>query len=487
MDRGAGIDRPATNSSPVTLVAKGGTPLDPNLKDRMVAALKASRADFTDIRLEFIDTTAFVYQGGKLQESVTGHDVGGIVRALVRGSWGLSSFNRLDDLPARVAEAYDCAIAAPPGAVRLAAVDPVVAEIRAPIVRDFRQVALAQKQALAKGYSDLILSRPAIRDARVTLGDRYSDVYYASSEGAFVFQERPYAALMMSATACDPNDANNVQTASDSLACGLDYGLAEGRDDIALEVSSRAKALLAAETIRGGLYTVVLSPRMAGLFVHEAFGHLSESDFLADNPKAQEMMTLGRRFGGEFLNISDGGRSASGLRGSLLYDDEGTPTGETDLVREGVLVGRLHSRETAGKMGEKPTGNARATFYRYPPIVRMTNTRIKPGPHKLDDLIKDIKLGIYAKFGGGGQTFLENFSFASGGSYMIRDGQVAELVKDVNFGGNLFKTMANIDGIADDFTWLPGSSSCGKGQEMFIPVGMGAPHVRVREVLIGGR
>ncbi len=458
--------------------------MDPNLRDCITLAIKGSKADFTDIRLEFIETTSVAYRGDKLEDYLTGRDVGGIVRALVGGSWGMSSFNNLAGLEDRVSEAYACALAAPEGNVRLAVAEPVVDVVRASITRDFRQLDLAAKQELVKGYSDTIRSQPAIQDAMVSFRDRYSDVYYANSEGTFVFQERPYAVLGLTAIA---RDGAVVERASDSIACGFDYGLAEGRDDIALEVSARARELLTAETIKGGRYPVILSPRMAGLFVHEAFGHLSESDFLADNPEAQKMMTLGRRFGEGFLNITDGGGSTAGLRGTLKYDDEGVSTTETHLVREGTLVGRLHSRETAGKMGEKPTGNARATFYRYPPIVRMTNTCIKPGPHRFDDMIRDIELGIYAKIGGGGQTFLENFSFASGGSYMIRNGEVAELVKDVNFGGNLFATLANIDAIADDFTWLAGGSSCGKGQEMMLPVGMGAPHVRVRDVLIGGR
>ena len=453
-------------------------------RDQLADALKASRADFTDIRLEFIETSDVRYRGGRLEAATSGRDVGGIVRCLVGGRWGMASFNRLDDLPARVAEAYTCAQAVPSGDVTLAPVEPVVDVVPAPMVRDFRQVDLSAKKALAKSYGDLILNQPCITDARTSFSDRFCACYYASSDGAFIYQERPYAVLGLSATA---RDGSEVQSAGDGIACGLDFGLAEGCEDVALEVAGRARALLAAPPIEGGVYTVILGPRMAGLFVHEAFGHLSESDFLADSPKAQEMMTLGRRFGHEFLNITDGGAAAPGLRGSMRYDDEGVRCGETDLVREGVLVGRLHSRETAGRMGERPTGNARATFYRYPPIVRMTNTRILPGPHRFEDMLSDIKLGVYAKYSGGGQTFMENFAFASGGSYLIRDGRVAELVRDVNFGGNLFTTMANIDAVADDFTWGASGGSCGKGQEMWLPVGMGAPHVRVREVLIGGR
>src|SRR5439155_168144 len=143
-------------------------------------------------------------------------------------------------------------------------------------------------------------------------------------------------------------------------------------------VAQRAVDLLDAPRVRGGACPVILDNELAGVFIHEAFGHLSEADFVYENPQAREMMTLGRRFGKPVLNVGDNG-AAKGLRGTLPYDDEGTPTQDTPLIKEGILVCRLHSRETAAKLGERPTGNARAISFRHAPIVRMTNTYIAPG------------------------------------------------------------------------------------------------------------
>jgi TldD protein len=197
-------------------------------------------------------------------------------------------------------------------------------------------------------------------------------------------------------------------------------------------------------------------------------------------------MVLGRRFGQDILNVFDDG-SIPGLRGTHKYDDEGTPTRRADLIKNGILVGRLHSRETAAKMGEAPTGNARAITYRHAPIVRMTNTAIENGTTPFEDLIKDIKLGIYACDAYGGNTELESFSFSSGYAYMIRDGQIAEMVKDVILAGNLFTTLLNIDVIGDDFQWLQDAGGCGKGGQAPLPVAFGAPHVRIQNVVIGGK
>jgi len=150
------------------------------------------------------------------------------------------------------------------------------------------------------------------------------------------------------------------------------------------------------------------------------------------------------------------------------------------------LIGRLHSRETAAAMGEAATGNARAISYRHPPIVRMTNTYIAAGQGTFEDLIRDIPLGVYACDAFGGQTFLENFSFTAAYGYLIRNGQLAELVKNVVLAGNLFQTLDHIERVAADFQWNQMGGGCGKGGQFPLPVTEGAPHVRIEEALIGG-
>ncbi|MFC1956662.1 TldD/PmbA family protein, partial [Chloroflexota bacterium] len=246
-----------------------------------------------------------------------------------------------------------------------------------------------------------------------------------------------------------------------------------------------AVALLSAPQAKGGEYTVVLDPVLAGVFVHEAFGHLSESDFVYENAQLRKIMTLGRQFGSEHLNIVDSA-AQPGLRGSYKYDDEGVPATKTYLVREGKLVGRLHSRETAAKMKEKPTGNARAINYRYPPIVRMANTYIEPGSVSFEDMIADIKEGIYARNWYGGTTSMEMFTFSAGEAYMIRDGKLAEMLRPVMLTGNVFTTLENIDAIGNDLEMNQGGG-CGKGEQSPLPVSNGSPHIRIRHCLVGGK
>jgi TldD protein len=137
-------------------------------------------------------------------------------------------------------------------------------------------------------------------------------------------------------------------------------------------------------------------------------------------------------------------------------------------------------------MNEKPTGNARAVSYRFPPIVRMTNTYIEPGVVSFNDMIADIKEGIYAKNCYGGMTSMEMFTFSAGEAYMIRNGKIAEMLRPVTLTGNVFTTLKNMDAVGNDLDFNQGGG-CGKAAQAPLPVGTGSPHIRIRHCLIGGK
>jgi TldD protein len=198
----------------------------------------------------------------------------------------------------------------------------------------------------------------------------------------------------------------------------------------------------------------------------------------------QELLQLGKPMAIEQLNVVDDA-TIEGLPGSIKYDDEGVPAQRKYLIKDGVLTQRLHNRETAGKMKETPTGNARALGATYPPIVRMTNTAIEAGDRTFEEMIADIEEGVYAVRMLGGQTNGEMFTFAAAEGYMIRNGKIAEPVSDVTLSGNVFQTLKDIDAVGSDLLYTGGG--CGKGGQMPLPVSVGGPHVRIQNVVIGGR
>jgi TldD protein len=452
------------------------------MRDQLSSAMRGHSADYIEIRVEEGDSTRLSYRGRELDDIGRSRGAGGCVRALVRGGWGFVSFNGLEDLPGKVALAVEQARVAGSETSTLAAVDPQVATVEPVIKRDPRSVSLAEKKAILDGYVDLIYSTPKIQTSAVGYSDVARKTVFASSEGAYIEQSRIDVTFRCSATARDGSD---VQQASISMGALNDFTFVESLADQVKRTAEQAVAFLSAPRVKGGEYTVILDPVLAGVFCHEAFGHLSESDFVYENPRMLEIMTLGRRFGGRHLNIVDGA-AVPGLRGSFAFDDEGTPARKTDLIREGVLVGRLHSRETAGKMGEPPSGNARAIDYRFPPIVRMTNTYIEPGEARLEDMLEGVTEGIYAANWYGGTTTMEQFTFSAGEAYMIRDGKIAELIRPVVLSGNLFVTLENLDMVGNDLDMNEGGG-CGKGGQSPLPVSNGSPHIRIQNVLIGGR
>ena len=457
------------------------------MKDRLTAAVKKSRADYTEIRVERTWSSAVAFRGRRLETATVSEDQGGFVRVLNNGfGWGIASFTSLDELPAMVKRAHELSRAVRlEEPIQLAETPPQTADAVLDLDGDVRGISLAEKKKLLESYNGAMLAvSDSVVDTQASYHDEVSEVWFVNSEGTVLYQLRPEVVVSGSAIA---RKNGTIEKGLESIGLRKGWRSVHGFENQFRVVAQRAVDLLNAPRVRGAAYPVILDNELAGVFIHEAFGHLSEADFVYENPQAREMMTLGRRFGKSALNVGDNG-AALGLRGTLPYDDEGTPTQDTPLIREGVLVGRLHSRETAAKLGERPTGNARAISFRHAPLVRMTNTYIAPGKKDVgfQDLIRDIKLGVYACGAFGGQTMLENFSFTAGWGHMIRDGQVAELVKDVVLAGNLFQTLDRIDHIAGDFTWNQMGGGCGKGGQFPLPVTEGAPHVRIEEALIGG-
>jgi len=456
------------------------------VKELISRALAVSTADYCEIRIEETHQTSIVYRGRNLDDLAQSLRYGGNVRALKDGGWGFVSFNSLENLETKVQLA--CEQAAAIGAVKqevsqMAAVPVVVQEIAAAVVLHPRDVSLEDKVDLFSRYNDLILDfHPAITSSLVRYFDRDIKLYFGNSAGTYVRQEKVDigCGLRAIATSGDITVQEGVSTGSNS-----DFGCVIGKEDELQKACQLAVNLLSAPTVKGGEYAVILDPHMAGLFVHEAFGHLSEADDITENEELRNIMTLGKRFGRDILSIYDTGLDP-GNRGALAYDDEGVAAEKTDLVKEGVLVGRLHSRQSAAKMGEKPTGSARALDYRYAPIVRMRTTCIAKGETPFAEMLKDIELGVYAVGGYGGETNGEMFTFTASHGFMIRQGQIAELVKDVTLTGNVFTTLANIDMIGDDFTYDDNAGGCGKGYQSPLATSAGSPHIRIQKVVIGG-
>ncbi|MFW6118173.1 MAG: TldD/PmbA family protein [Chloroflexota bacterium] len=453
-----------------------------SVRNLITDALKGHGADYIEIHFEESQATSIAYRGERLEEISRARNSGGNVRALVQGSWGFVSFSRLDGLRDKVALAVKEARLASRGPLKLFPMEPVVDKVVPQLKHDATPIPLATKKELLDSYDDIMLNSPKIQSTRINYRDSRKQRTFANSEGSYIEQAKTDLNLRLTAIAREDNE---VQQAGLIMGSTGEFSTVEGLQEQARELARRAAALLSAPQVKGGEYTVILDPVLAGVFAHEAFGHLSESDFVYQNENLQQVMVLGKKFGGKHLNIIDD-PTIPNLRGSYKYDDEGTPARKNYLIREGILEGRLHSRETAAKMGERATGNARAINYLYPPIVRMSNTFIAPGSASFEEMLAGIEEGVYVKDCYGGTTSLEMFTFSAGEAYMIRQGRLAELLRPVVLTGNVFTTLQNIDAIGNDLGMNQGGG-CGKGGQYPLPVSNGSPHIRIRHCVIGGR
>jgi len=304
-----------------------------------------------------------------------------------------------------------------------------------------------------------------------------------NSLGDDISQSLNYVTAYTVATA---SDGKTMQTAY--IPVGGAFG-AEGAKEldfcgIAEEAGNLAMQNLAARNAPAGMMPVVLGSKAGGTMVHEAVGHGLEAD-LACNGMSVYAGRLGEKVASELISVVDNG-TLKGKRGSYAYDDEGTGSAENVLIEKGVLKSYMYDRLYAMKEGKAPTGNGRRESFRYRPIVRMTNTYIKPGDSKPEDIISSVQKGLYVASMGGGQvnTVTGDFVFEVTEGYLIENGQVGEPVRNATLTGNGPEVMAMIDMVGSDLGF--GMGTCGKDGQG-VPVTDAQPTLRIPEITVGGR
>lgn len=234
---------------------------------------------------------------------------------------------------------------------------------------------------------------------------------------------------------------------------------------------------------RGGEHTIIIAPPLAGMLAHEAMGHPCEADLvlggsitghLVGKPVASPLVTmvdLANSYNGEELMIP------------VYVDDEGTEAVDVTLIENGIMRNFMSSRETAGKLGIKATGNARAYNFNDEPLVRMRNTAIMPGHSKLEDMISEVEDGYYLlKTGNGQADSTTEFMFGVTLAYEIKNGKLGNAISDTTVSGTAINMLKTVDAVSDDMYWEC-NGYCGKKQPMV--VSMGGPALRAKAHLGG--
>ncbi|MCE9508590.1 MAG: metalloprotease TldD, partial [Alphaproteobacteria bacterium] len=255
--------------------------------------------------------------------------------------------------------------------------------------------------------------------------------------------------------------------------------------EAAQKALKQAQELLIAEEAPAGVMDVVLSPGWAAVILHEAVGHGLEGDFNRRDISVYSGK-IGQKVAAAEVTVVDQG-DMPGERGSLHFDDEGTPTKENVLIENGILKAYMQDRQNAQLMKAALTGNGRRESYAHVPMPRMTNTYFRNGTHDPADIIKSVKDGLYIADMGGGQVDITSGKFNMNATlaYRIRNGKLCEPVKGVTLVGDGLTVIQSITMVGNDLKIEKSAGACGKNGQS-VTVSCGQPTIRVANMTIGG-
>jgi TldD protein len=448
-------------------------------------AVKNFGAEYSETRAQKLQKTMLTLKEGRVEAAKQGIENGIALRVLVDGAWGFASVGSLNAETLENAVSDACKMAKTASSrlktpIKLAETKTVADRVHIKPKKKPSAILMEEKINTALSVNKAALGYDKrVKSCTIDYLDLTGTNYFANSEGTRIEQDKLYVWSRITATAASQGVFTFSREEIGSTA-GYEVFDANPPEVIGKTVAKRAIQQLSAKPPKGGKSPVVLGPNVVGVFVHEAFGHLAEADLALSGGVL--MNNLGKKIGSDVVTFYDDG-TIPGAFGSFKYDDEGVPAQKTLLIKDGVVTGLMHNRETAEKFGAEPTGNARAEDFRVEPIIRMRNTFMAPRDHSLDELVEDIRSGYYFKSFRGGQANLDGtFQVGIQEAYEIVNGEIGDPVRNASISGNTLETLLKVDAVGKDFELCPGR--CGKGQTAFICDG--GPHIRVKEVIVGG-
>jgi len=322
-----------------------------------------------------------------------------------------------------------------------------------------------------------------IQQVTVNMSEKKRSVVIANSEGLWAEDSRNYSRMRLSAVA-EKGDGPQTAAESPGVLGGYEFFQDLNLEELAENAAQSALRMAAAGYIDGGKMPVIMGNGFGGVIFHEACGHPLETEAIRKNasPFCEK---IGKRVGRSILTAIDDGTIANKW-GSCNVDDEGTPTQKTVLIENGILNNYLSDRIGASQVGISRTGSARRESYKFAPVSRMRNTFIAPGPHEIEEMLRSINFGLYAKKMGGGSVNpgTGEFNFAVQEGYAIRNGKITEPVRGATLIGKGFDVLSQISMIADDLDLAAGMCGAASG---WVPTTVGQPTLKIDSILVGGR
>ncbi len=425
--------------------------------------------DFRDIRIVESKNLTLTLDNGNVEKPKFEYFKAKAFRVLKNGFWGLCSGEFEESVGFEIAEKN----AAGEGDASVVELEAAKKEYELkPKVRA-EDVSLEEKVSFLKEL-EKTLKVDKIVSTRIVYLENVRRVEYRDCFGREVSFTVPRTGVIIQAVAKD----GTLQFCSKRLLKPAGYECVEESFKLAEEVVGILEELLKAKLPPAGEMNVVMDPALAGVFVHEAFGHAAEADHVLQNASVLAGR-LGMRVAGENVTICDDPTVTE--FGFYPYDDEGVEAEKRVIVKNGVLVDYMHSRETASRMNGRP-GNARAQAA-LEPIVRMSNTYMESGDYTFEELLEEAKNGVFLAGTRGGETDPATgyFQFSAQYGYVIENGELSYPIRDVSLSGNTLEILRDVK-LGNNVEFDPGF--CGKAGQL-VPVSDGAPFSLVK-ARVGG-
>jgi len=436
---------------------------------------------YTDVRIEHVFSTVIEYTLGNLQECKEKKYSAAFVRVYDGAMWYYASTSDLEGIQKEIDSLAALATPNPhisdtPIYKNLAAHKDVVMAF---VGREVSGVSLEKKMELLQKAMPIVMSNEYVKMWRVWYTDYYTVKEFYNSKGSELTFDKQACGFR---TGFSMMDGDRKMDSSSPVSGIVFSDLVGFEEQLKEDLAECQDFMLNSVPVEPGKYSVIFAPVVTGVFVHECFGHKSESDFMIGDEATREEWKLGKKVGGDELTIVETGNIIG--QGYTPYDDEGNKATMTYLIKNGVLTGRLHNAASATDLEEAPTGNGRALSFEYEPIVRMTTSYIDKGSKTYDELIGETKKGILLKTLSHGSG-MSTFTIAPSLAYMIEDGKITTPVRISVVTGNVFEALGDVDGISDKVDmWSFVGGGCGKMDQGGLAVGFGGPYIRVNNMTV---
>jgi TldD protein len=459
-----------------------GLDVDKSMLDKVIAHALKKGGDFAEVYIENRISRQLIMEESKFRSGLYGVSQGAGVRVISGKKTGyayteeitLEKLIRAAEIASYVAQTGTATVP-----VAVSPANPAMYnQVKIPLqeTADEKRTEIIQRANQAALDYD-----PRIKMAMIDYYDEVRSRVIANSEGIFLKDEQPMLFFIVQAMS-DDGKARHMSRERLSMHSGFEMFDLVTPEEVAKRAAREAIAMLEAEDAPAGIMDVVMQNGWGGVLVHEAVGHPLEADNIAKKVGAFTGK-LGQKVAHEKFTMVDDG-TLPGYRGTIDFDDEGTPAKRNVLIDNGVLKGYMTDILSAKELKMDRTGNGRRESFRYIPIPRMTNTFIEKGNDDPADILASTKKGIYVQSLSGGSVnpVTGVFNFTCREAYLIENGKKTTPIKGATLIGSCMDVISNIDAVGNDLDFGPGI--CGKGQSA--EVSAGQPTVRIRGINVGG-